>query len=178
MNKYEPLTRRLLSATGEMHPLTFEQVENIIGAKLPPSAYKYRAWWSNNPQGHVMARAWVNAGWESSDVDMEGRKLVFRRINHPPHRATGFSDHPPPPLQAGSITLTLRGLDDSTLSGLKGKAELQGRSLEDMARHILQRNAILTSGERLALADRVRRKSPKLHDVDVAAMIRQDRDDR
>lgn len=178
MNKYEPLTRYLQSVPGQKHHLTFEQVENIIVGKLPPSAYKYRAWWSNNPQGHVMAQAWVNAGWESSDVDMEGRKLVFRRINHPPHRATGFSDLPPPPLQPGSKTLTVPGLDAPTLSGLKAKAELHGRSIEDMARDILERNAILTSEERLALADRTRAMSPGLHDIDMVAMIRQDRDER
>ena len=177
MPKYEPLARYLKDLPGQEHPLSFEQVEEIIAGRLPPSAYKHRAWWSNNPRGHVMAQAWVSAGWESSDVDMEGRKLLFRRRRNPPS-ATGFSDLPPTPLQPGSNTLIVPGVDAHTLSRLKAKAELHGRSVEDEARSILERGAILTSEERLALADRTRAMSPALHDIDMVAMIRQDRDER
>ena len=46
------------------------------------------------------------------------------------------------------------------------------------ARSILERGANLTSEERLAFADRTRAMSPGLHDVDMAAMIRKDRDER
>ena len=178
MSKYEPLARYLENQPGQEHSLTFAQVEAIIVGRLPPSAYKHRAWWSNNPQGHVMAQAWVMAGWETSEVDMERRKLVFRRIRNPPHRSTGFSDRPPPSLQHGSHSLTVSGLDASTLSRLKAKAEIHGRSIDEMAREILARGAHLTPDERLALADRIRAKSPGLHEVDMVAMIREDRDSR
>ncbi|HUF44016.1 MAG TPA: hypothetical protein VMN43_01625 [Aestuariivirgaceae bacterium] len=178
MNKYEPLTRYLQSIPDQKHHLTFEQVENIIVGRLPPSAYKHRAWWSNNPQGHVMARAWIKAGWESSKVDMDRRKLVFRRIQNTPPRHAGFSDRPPPPLQPGPHALTVPGIDALTLSRLQAKAQLHGRSIEDMARNILESGADLSSDERLALADRIRAMSPGLHDIDMVAMIRQDRDDR
>ena len=50
--------------------------------------------------------------------------------------------------------------------------------IEDMARNILTRWAHLTPDERLALADRIRAESPRLRDVDVVAMIREDRDSR
>lgn len=178
MPKYEPLTRYLISQPGQEHALTFAQVEAIIVGRLPPSAYKHRAWWSNNSLGHVMAQAWVNAGWETSNVDMEGRKLVFRRNRKPPPDDTGFSDRPQPPLQPGSHSLTVPGIDESTLSRLQARAELQGRSVEEVARDILQRGAALTAVERLALADRTRAMSPGLHDVDLVAMIREDRDSR
>jgi plasmid stability protein len=178
MLKYEPLTRYLISQPGQEHALTFAQVEAIIVGRLPPSAYKHRAWWSNNPQGHVMAQAWGNAGWETSDVDMEGRKLVFRRIRKPPPKDIGFSDRPQPPLQQKSHSLTVSGLDETTLARLEARAELQGRSVEEVAREVLKRGAALTADERLALADLTRAMSPGLHDVDLVAMIREDRDSR
>ncbi len=40
---------------------------------------KHRAWWSNNPANNVMTRAWLKAGYRTAGVDMEGRKLVFRK---------------------------------------------------------------------------------------------------
>ena len=178
MYKYEPLTAYLQTIPGQTHQLTFDQVETIITGRLPPSAYKHRAWWSNNPQGHVMARAWIKAGWESSNVDMEGRKLVFRRIQKIPPRDAGFADRPQTPLAPGPHTLIVPGIDVLTLSRLKAKAELHDRSIEDVARSILERGANLTSEERLAFADRTRAMSPGLHDVDMVAMIRKDRDER
>jgi plasmid stability protein len=177
MPKYEPLARYLESRPGEELSLTFEQIESIIGSKLPRSTYEYRALWSNNPQGHVMAQAWLTAGWESSEVDMEGRKLVFRRVRRKLSE-TGFSDRTQTPLHNGSHSLTISGLDETTLSRLQARAELQGRSVEEVARHVLQRGAALTTEESLALADQTRAMSPNLHDIDIVAMIREDRDSR
>lgn len=178
MSKYEPLTRYLESQYGEEHALTFQQVEAIIVGKLPSSAYRHRAWWSNNPTGHVMAEAWVNAGWKTSEVDMEGRKLKFRRIRKPPPDDTGFAENPPAPLHHASHSLTVPGLDEATLSRLRARAELQARSVEEVAREILQHGASLTAEERLALADRIRAMSPSLHDIDLVGMVREDRDSR
>jgi hypothetical protein len=62
--------------------MTFEQIERVIGVKLPRSAHRYRAWWSNNPDNSVMTKAWLDAGFRSEHVDMEERKLVFRRVEH------------------------------------------------------------------------------------------------
>ena len=59
-------------------PMTFEDVERVIGAKLPASAGT-RPWWSNNPTNNVMTKAWRAAGYESTRVDMTSRTLVFRR---------------------------------------------------------------------------------------------------
>jgi hypothetical protein len=47
-----------------------------------------------------------------------------------------------------------------------------------MTRDIPARGAHLSTDERLALADRIRAESPDLRDVDVVAMIREDRDSR
>ena len=59
--------------------MTFKEVEGVIGRKLPPSAYRHRPWWANEARGHSHAKAWLDAGFETEQVDMETRKLVFRR---------------------------------------------------------------------------------------------------
>jgi hypothetical protein len=84
MGKYEPLTQFLLKQEmNEVH-MTFAQIERVIDAKLPPKAQHHRAWWSNSPSNNVMTKAWLDAGFRSEQVDMEGRKLVFRRVTPKP----------------------------------------------------------------------------------------------
>ncbi len=79
MSKYEPLTAHLKNLPYSNYQITFKDIEKIINTPLPASAYQYRAWWSNNPSNSVMTKAWLDAGWMSSDVDLAGQKLVFRR---------------------------------------------------------------------------------------------------
>ena len=80
MGKYEPLGQFLREQRTREVPLTFREIEKITGVKLPPKAQHHRAWWSNNPSNNVMTKVWLAAGYESAQVDMEGRKLVFRRV--------------------------------------------------------------------------------------------------
>jgi len=77
--KYEPLKRYLETAAQRAVPLTFKQIETILGAALPASARKHAAWWSNSPTGHVNAQAWLDAGYASEQVDLVGERLVFAR---------------------------------------------------------------------------------------------------
>ena len=79
MGKYSPLADYLRAQGRDEVPMTFAQIERVIGAKLPRS-HRYRAWWSNNSFNSVMTKAWLEAGFESTDVNMKERKLVFRRI--------------------------------------------------------------------------------------------------
>jgi len=60
--------------------MTFAEIERVTGVKLPPSASKHRPWWSNNPKNSVMTKIWLDAGYESEQVDMAKRKLVFKRV--------------------------------------------------------------------------------------------------
>jgi hypothetical protein len=60
--------------------MTFAEIERVTGVKLPPSAIKHRPWWSNNPDNSVLTKVWLEAGFESEQVDMEKRKLVFKRV--------------------------------------------------------------------------------------------------
>lgn len=79
MGKYEPLTEFLRKQRNERVAVTFAEIERVVGFKLPRSATEHRAWWSNNPSNSVMTKAWLEAGFQSEEVDMEGRKLVFAR---------------------------------------------------------------------------------------------------
>jgi hypothetical protein len=81
MGKYEPLTKFLRNQAVNEVQMTFAQIERVIDANLPPKAQKHRAWWSNSPSNSVMTKAWLDAGFRSEQVDMQGRKLVFRRVS-------------------------------------------------------------------------------------------------
>src|SRR5437870_11270611 len=92
MGKYEPLAKFLRHQRVSEVSLTFVEIEEILGVKLPPKAQHQRAWWSNNPNNNVMTKVWLAAGFESAQVDIEGRKLVFRRVAKAPESATGFAE--------------------------------------------------------------------------------------
>jgi hypothetical protein len=79
MGKYDPLRAYLEKTAVPEVPMTFEEVARVVGARLPPSAYLHRPWWANESTGHVHAKAWLDAGYETAQVDMEGKKLVFAR---------------------------------------------------------------------------------------------------
>jgi hypothetical protein len=83
MSKYDALGTFLKSQRNDRVPMSFAEVERVTGGKLPPSAVKHRPWWSNNPNNSVMTRVWLDAGFESEQVDMAGRRLVFRRVRKP-----------------------------------------------------------------------------------------------
>ena len=93
MSKFDPLADHLIESGQPIVPMTFEEIEGIIGTELPPSAFRHRPWWSNNPSNSVITDAWLRAGYKSTDVDMPGRKLVFRRsaqdISAPEFRKSG-----------------------------------------------------------------------------------------
>lgn len=79
MGKYDPLGSFLRKGGHSSMPMTFAQIEQVIAAELPKSAYEYRAWWSNNTFNNTMTHVWLEAGYETENVDMAGQKLVFRK---------------------------------------------------------------------------------------------------
>jgi hypothetical protein len=76
---YDPLGQYLTKNAGLRIPMTFRDVELVLGRKLPSSAYRHRPWWANEARGHSHAKAWLDAGYETEQVDMVGKKLVFVR---------------------------------------------------------------------------------------------------
>ena len=77
--RYNPLRDYLTSYRASKLNLSFEYIEKIIGFKLETAAYTFKSWWENdkkNPQ----AVAWLEAGWEVDDIDLQQRGVVFRRV--------------------------------------------------------------------------------------------------
>ncbi len=54
--------------------LSYNEIEKIIGVKLPQSAHMHREWWENG--GHVQAEAWLQAGWKRGRVEL-GQFVTF-----------------------------------------------------------------------------------------------------
>ncbi len=80
MSKYEPLKRHLAGLPAPTWRTNFREIERILGFTLPPSSRRHRALWSNNPQNHVMTKAWLSAGWLTEQVDLDTEELVFRKV--------------------------------------------------------------------------------------------------
>jgi hypothetical protein len=79
MSKYDPLGEYLRKQQVQEVRLSFADIERITQTKLPASS-RYRAWWSNNSMNSVMTKVWLEAGFETEQVDMASRKLVFKRV--------------------------------------------------------------------------------------------------
>ena len=129
MSKYEPLPQFLSSEDGSTRTISFDQIERVLGFKLPESPRKYEAWWSNNATGHSHARAWLEAGWRTEQVDLAGRKVTFQRA------APTIRAQPPSikrdPWGCMADTLTIMpGVDVTAPSGEIWNAE-EGRFLNE-----------------------------------------------
>lgn len=78
MQKYRPLYDHLMVKRPSVWTAVFSEIENILGAPLPASAFRYQAWWSNERNGHhVQAHSWLNAGYKTEGVDLAQRKVTF-----------------------------------------------------------------------------------------------------
>jgi hypothetical protein len=84
MGRYDKLKHFLKNAKGANVDMTFAQIEGVLGRALPPSASKHRAWWSNNPDNNVMTKAWLEAGYQTIDVDMGARTVTFEVVLQTP----------------------------------------------------------------------------------------------
>ncbi|PYI56348.1 DUF7662 domain-containing protein [Paenibacillus flagellatus] len=77
MNDYKPLGRYLFGQSKQTVTLTFEEVERILGFKLPPSATMQPHWWSNTIlDSSSQSIAWLKAFWRVSRVELGQRKRV------------------------------------------------------------------------------------------------------
>jgi len=71
-----------LDSQNESFTIRFEKIEEIIGEKLPDSAYNYQAWWSNN-DSHPLMEIVLSKNWKSKDLDLEKQEIGFLKINKP-----------------------------------------------------------------------------------------------
>ena len=79
MSKYDPLYDYLSASPHDELNMTFDDIEDILGSRLPDSAYRYPEWWSNNNQTHVQTNSWLEAGYHTKHVDIPRKSLVFYR---------------------------------------------------------------------------------------------------
>jgi hypothetical protein len=98
MSKYIPLADYLRGQNRDLVPMSFEEIEKVLGFTLPPSALQHRPWWSNTGGSHVQAKGWLDAGFESEQVDMAARKLVFKRVRRTKPAVEGGEEKPFHPL--------------------------------------------------------------------------------
>jgi len=112
MRKYSALSAYLKAQTGNEVPMSFDEIERVIGASLPASQHQ-AAWWSNNPANNVMTKEWLAAGFRTERVDVAGRTLVFRR-RYPP------SEGPSHSIQEPTATYEARTMPKTTKPPLFG----------------------------------------------------------
>lgn len=194
MSKYDALEDYLRGLQVSSWRASFDQIENVLKTKLPNSAHKYQAWWSNNPSNSVMTKSWLRAGWKTEQVDVPGQAVTFRKVGQrntesaPETKSLhGFADadtaYAAPPVReskAGqSRELVIRDAAKWLFEVLEKRAVREGRTPEDVAVRILAAELRHDPDSVFEKLRRIRAMSPPLPaDVDIAAMIREDRDSR
>jgi hypothetical protein len=119
--KYEQLSAFLTRQTAGEVPMTFAEIEALIGRRLPPSARKHRPWWSNNPSNSVMTQAWLKAGYRTERVDMGAERLVFRKAMSPAKPVDPMDPDDPLAGVYGCMEGTIRFLPDVDLAAPTGE---------------------------------------------------------
>lgn len=80
MSVYAPLERRLANAGHDAVTLSFDEIERLLGRKLPQSAYDERIkrqWWANTDT-HSQARAWLKVG-RKARLNVAENQVTFIR---------------------------------------------------------------------------------------------------
>ena len=77
-DKYIGLTNYLKAKAQCSIVMSFSEIETQIGDKLPESAYKHRAFWSNT-RTHSVAYGWMDAGYETVGVNINNQLITFQK---------------------------------------------------------------------------------------------------
>ena len=181
MSKYDPLHRFLRARSGAETPMTFSEIEKVLGFGLPASARKFPAWWSNNTGTHVGVSAWRDAGFRTARVDVAGERVTFVRESAGLPEAMGVSEGDAPfvyrpaaasPLEA--VTIPVNSLSLSALRMIDDWAEEAGVDRATATAAILEASAL---GRRRRLLESLAvAVMPVGHDS--TTLIREDRDER
>jgi len=78
-SKYFPLYEHLRRLGEDQVRIDFQDLEQLIGSRLPASARAGKAFWSNRGQGALQAAAWMQAGYHVAEVDPERQEVAFAR---------------------------------------------------------------------------------------------------
>ncbi|MBX3010861.1 MAG: helix-turn-helix domain-containing protein [Caldilineaceae bacterium] len=76
-HKYQRLYEHLHLHEADQITLTLEEIEQLIGSRLPMTARTQRAWWSNRRKGAVQATAWIQAGYRTAQIDLDQGQITF-----------------------------------------------------------------------------------------------------
>lgn len=77
-DKYIALTTYLKKSEKSVVKMSFKEVEGILGERLPESAYKYQAFWSNS-ESHPIAFGWMDAGYISRNSNIVNQTVEFAK---------------------------------------------------------------------------------------------------
>jgi DNA-binding transcriptional regulator YiaG len=78
-SKYTPLFDFLENCEEDQVTLTLTQIEEMMGAQLPPSAWNQRGWWSNRSRGALQSFSWMEAGYLVETIDLDNEVIIFRK---------------------------------------------------------------------------------------------------
>lgn len=115
MSKYDPLRSALERERASSVPMSFRDIEEILGFPLPRSARQYQPWWANTGGSHVHAQSWLKAGWRATGVDLGRERLTFVRDYRQP-AAPSAARRTPAPKPSLPAAISLRTSELSPLA--------------------------------------------------------------
>ena len=81
-SKYYSLFEYLRRCREDEVSPTLNEIEALMGARLPGSARTARAWWSNRDgRGTLQALAWIEAGYHVTEIDLDDARVTFCKIS-------------------------------------------------------------------------------------------------
>jgi hypothetical protein len=179
-NRYEPLRAFLSSISEPVVVMTYDEIENLLGRKLPNTAYgdSWRQWWANT-ETHSQALAWLRAGWRVTRPDRANKHVEFRRQTAKPAPTNGASSAPLSSLVPASeaappegIVVAREHLTASALRMVEDAAEESGANFGLAVAELLNRAAM---ARRRQLLDWFADNAPRSGTSSVQ-LIREDRD--
>lgn len=78
VGKYRALWEHLRKQDKDAVPMSFAQIESVLGFALPSSSRAHNAHWSGY-KGSAVARAVHDAGYRSTSVNLTAETVVFVR---------------------------------------------------------------------------------------------------
>ena len=57
---------------------SFAEIERVLGFPLPPPARARPAWWANDGESD-QSQAWIGAGWQVDEADVESERVALSR---------------------------------------------------------------------------------------------------
>lgn len=177
--RYEPLRAHLASVPDHVVVMTYEEIEELLGRKLPDSAYggSWRQWWANT-KTHSQALAWLRAGWRVTRPDLKNKRVEFRREANDTGSQNGSSTETIPTAvraeKVPEIVVSRHDLTPSAFRMVEDAAEESGEGLGAAVAELLNRAAM---ARRRQLLDWFAENAPRQGTSSVK-LIREDRDAR